>query len=107
MEPWQGHARRSSRRGPSGCRRDRVPRIVGDERDGRVDEGPGGGAGDAAALAQPVGSGGCGGAETVGQRHDGRTQTAAGGERGTAPGERDSGDGFGFFAVRIPQDAPS
>ena len=29
------------------------------------------------------------------------------GERGTAPGERDPGDGFGFFAVRIPQDAPS
>lgn len=48
---------------------------------------PGGGAGDAAALAQPVGRGGCGGVETVGQRHDGRTQTAAGGERGTAPGE--------------------
>lgn len=30
-----------SRRGPSGCQRDCVPRIVGDERDGRVDEGPG------------------------------------------------------------------
>lgn len=68
---------------------------------------PGGGAGGAAALAQPVGRGGCGGVKTVGQRHDGRTQTAAGGERGTAPGERDSGDGFGFFAVRIHQDASS
>ena len=109
MEPWQGHEIHGRVQGEGRQTAGGIAFLVfvGDERDSRGGEGPGGHPGDAAALAQPVGSGGCGGAETVGQRHDGRTQTAAGGERGTAPGERDPGDGFGFFAVRIPQDAPS
>ena len=56
----------------------------------------GGGAGDAAPLAQQDGRHGRGGDQAVGRRRDGGAEEAAGRERGIAPGERDIDDGVGF-----------
>lgn len=79
MEPWQGHEIHGRVQGEGRQTAGGIAFLVfvGDERDSRGGEGPGGHPGDAAALAQLVGHDGLGGVEAVDRGRDGRVHRHA------------------------------